>query len=92
MVLIFLLVSGIVIGVYIDKYGDGVKVIVLWVDDVIYVFEEIVKRGVKLVFELMIERDEFGEVVKLVIYIYGEVLYVFVEWKNYDGVFLLGFK
>lgn len=86
------LVSGTAIGTHIDKHGDGVKVIALWVDDATYAFEETVKRGAKPAYEPKIERDEFGEVIKSAIHTYGEVLHVFVERRNYDGVFLPGFN
>lgn len=86
------LVSGTPIGTHIDKHGDGVKVIALWVDDATYAFEETVKRGAKPAYEPTVERDEYGEVIKSAIHTYGEVLHVFVERKNYDGVFLPGFK
>ncbi|NRB53434.1 MAG: 4-hydroxyphenylpyruvate dioxygenase [Saprospiraceae bacterium] len=86
------LISGTAIGAHIDKHGDGVKVIALWVDDATYAFEETVRRGAKPAMEPTIEEDEFGEVVKSAIHTYGEVLHVFVERKNYRGQFLPGFK
>lgn len=91
-VLIVLLKSGIEIGQYIDKYGDGVKVVVFWVDDVCNVYEEVMKCGVKLYFEFVVEEDESGQVVCFGIYIYGEIVYIFVECKVYNGVFLFGYK
>ncbi|MBX2874313.1 MAG: 4-hydroxyphenylpyruvate dioxygenase [Saprospiraceae bacterium] len=86
------LVSGTAIGKHIDKHGDGVKVIALWVDDASYAFAETVRRGATPAMEPMVERDEFGEVVKSAIRTYGEVLHVFIERKNYEGEFLPGFK
>lgn len=86
------LVSGTSVGAHIDKHGDGVKVIALWVDDATYAFEETVKRGAKPAYGPTVERDEYGELIKSAIHTYGEVLHVFVERKNYDGVFLPGFK
>ncbi len=86
------LVSGTAIGAHIDKHGDGVKVIALWVDDASYAFAETVRRGAKPAMEPIVERDEFGEVVKSAIHTYGEVLHVFIERKNYQGEFLPAYK
>ncbi len=86
------LVSGTDIGRHIDKHGDGVKVTALWVDDATYAFEETVKRGAKAAMNPVVEEDEMGRVVRSAIHTYGEVLHVFVERKNYNGVFLPGFK
>jgi 4-hydroxyphenylpyruvate dioxygenase len=86
------LVSGTEIGKHIDKHGDGVKVTALWVDDATYAFEETVKRGAKAAMEPLVETDDKGRVVRSAIHTYGEVLHVFVERKDYNGVFLPGFK
>lgn len=86
------LVSGTDIGRHIDKHGDGVKVTALWVDDATYAFEETVKRGAKAAMNPVVEEDEMGRVIRSAIHTYGEVLHVFVERKNYNGVFLPGFK
>ena len=39
--------SGTEIGKHIDKHGDGVKVVALWVDDATYAHETAVARGAK---------------------------------------------
>ena len=77
---------------HIVKHGDGVKVIALWVDDARSAFEETTKRGAKPFMEPTVEKDEHGEVVRSGIYTYGETVHIFVERKNYNGVFLPGFK
>lgn len=77
---------------HVQKHGDGVKVIALWVDDATYSFNETVKRGAKPYFEPQVEKDEFGEVVRSGIHTYGETVHIFVERKNYNGVFLPGFE
>ena len=84
--------SGTLIGQHIDKHGDGVKVIALWVDDANYAFETAIKRGAKPYFEPSIETDEHGKVVRSGIYTYGETVHIFVERKDYKGVFLPGFQ
>lgn len=84
--------SGTEIGQHIDKHGDGVKVTALWVDDATYAFKEAVKRGAKAFMEPTVEEDEHGRIVRSGIHTYGEVVHIFVERKDYNGVFLPGFK
>ena len=81
------------IGEHVKKHGDGVKVIALWVEDARKSFEETTKRGAKPYFEPVVEKDEDGEVVRAGIYgAYGETVFVFVERKNYNGIFMPGYK
>jgi 4-hydroxyphenylpyruvate dioxygenase len=80
------------IGEHVKKHGDGVKVIALWVEDARKAFEETTKRGAKPFMEPRVEKDEHGEVVRSGIYTYGETVHMFVERKNYNGIFLPGFK
>jgi 4-hydroxyphenylpyruvate dioxygenase len=80
------------IGEHVKKHGDGVKVIALWVEDARKAFEETTKRGAKPFMEPTVEKDEHGEVVRSGIYTYGETVHMFVERKNYNGIFLPGFK
>jgi len=77
---------------HIVKHGDGVKVVALWVDDARKSYEETTKRGAKSYMEPVVEKDEFGEVVRAGIYTYGETVHMFVERKNYNGIFMPGFK
>jgi 4-hydroxyphenylpyruvate dioxygenase len=84
--------SGTKIGQHIDRHGDGVKVIGLWVDDATRAYNEAVKRGAKSYFEPVTEEDGDGKVVRSGIYTYGETVHVFVERNDYNGIFLPGFK
>lgn len=84
--------SGSDMGRHIDKHGDGVKVVALWVDDAASAYNEAVKRGARSYMEPRVEEDEFGKVVRSGIHTYGEVVHVFVERKNYSGPFLPGYK
>ncbi len=84
--------SGTMIGKHIDKHGDGVKVVALWVDDATYAYHEAVKRGAEPFLEPVMELDEYGKVVRSGIHTYGEVVHIFIERRDYDGVFLPGFK
>jgi len=77
---------------HIVKHGDGVKVIALWVEDATSAFEETTKRGAKPFMEPTVEKDEHGEVVRSGIYTYGETVHIFVERKNYNGIFLPGYR
>lgn len=80
------------VGKHIDKHGDGVKVIALWVEDAARAYNEAIKRGAKSYFEPTEEEDDNGKVVRSGIYIYGETVHIFVERKDYQGVFLPGYK
>lgn len=73
-------------------HGDGVKFLSLWVDDATHSFNETVKRGAKPYMEPTVYEDEFGSVVISGIYTYGETVHKFVERKNYNGLFLPGYK
>ena len=84
--------SGTEIGKHIDKHGDAIKVIALWVDDAAYSYNETIKRGAKSYFEPITEGDAFGTVKRAGIYAYGETVHIFVERNNYEGVFLPHFK
>ncbi len=77
---------------HLVKHGDGVKVIALWVEDAQSAWEETTKRGAKSYFEPRTEKDADGEVVRAGIHTYGDTVHVFVERKNYNGIFLPGFK
>jgi len=77
---------------HIKKHGDGVKVIALWVEDAAKAFEETTKRGAKPFMEPTREEDENGYVIRSGIYTYGETVHIFVERKNYQGIFLPGFR
>ncbi len=77
---------------HINKHGDGVKVVALWVDDATKAFEETTKRGAKPFMEPTREEDENGFVIRSGIYTYGETVHIFVERANYNGVFLPGYK
>jgi 4-hydroxyphenylpyruvate dioxygenase len=83
--------GGTAIGQHIDKHGDGVKNIALWVDDAKSAFEETVKRGAEIDFEPLKLNDENGEIIIAGIKLYGDTAHVFVERKNYNGVFMPGY-
>ncbi|MDP3944905.1 MAG: 4-hydroxyphenylpyruvate dioxygenase [Lutibacter sp.] len=73
---------------HIEKHGDGVKVVALWVEDATKAWEETTKRGAKSFMKPMKESDENGEVIRSGIHTYGDTVHVFVERKNYNGLFM----
>jgi 4-hydroxyphenylpyruvate dioxygenase len=77
---------------HINKHGDGVKVVALWVDDATKSYEETIKRGAKSYKEPYVLEDENGTVVLSGIHTYGETVHLFVERKNYSGPFMPGYK
>lgn len=80
------------INAHINAHGDGVKVIALWVDDATKSHEETVKRGAKSYMEPITREDADGKVVFSGIHTYGETVHVFVERREYNGVFLPGYR
>ena len=77
---------------HIYKHGDGVKVIALKVDDASSAWEETTKRGAKSYIQPKKLTDDSGEIVMSGIHIYGETVHVFIERKNYNGVFMPGYR
>jgi len=77
---------------HINKHGDGVKVVALWVDDATKAWEETTNRGAVSFMEPKKEEDDHGYVVKSGIHTYGETIHIFVERSNYNGVFMPGFE
>lgn len=77
---------------HVKKHGDGVKILALWVDDAYSAFEETTKRGGKPYLEPQTLTDEHGEIRMSGIYTYGETIHMFIERKNYNGVFMPGYR
>jgi 4-hydroxyphenylpyruvate dioxygenase len=79
------------ISTHVEKHGDGVKVLALWVDDAEKSWKETTSRGAKSYQEPTILKDEFGEVKIASIHTYGDTIHTFVERKNYTGIFMPGY-
>ncbi len=77
---------------HINKHGDGVKVMALWVEDATKAWEETTKRGAKSFMKPTREEDKDGFVIRSGIHTYGETVHIFVERKNYKGTFLPGYQ
>ena len=73
-------------------HGDGVKVVAFLVDDSKKSYDETIRRGAKSYLEPTKSEDKDGFIIKSGIYTYGETVHLFIERKNYNGVFLPGFK
>lgn len=80
------------IAIHVNKHGDGVKVLALWVDDAAASWKETVSRGAKSFQEPQTTQDEHGKVTTASIHTYGETIHTFVERKDYNGPFLPGFR
>ncbi len=76
---------------HIQKHGDGVHSLALWVDDAYDAFEQTVNRGAKPYLEPVTLSDEFGEVKMSGIHTYGDTVHLFIERTNYKGPFMPGF-
>ncbi len=77
---------------HVHKHGDGVKFLSLKVDDATKAWEETTKRGGKSFKKPERLTDADGEVIVSGIHTYGDTVHLFIERKNYNGVFLPGFK
>lgn len=76
---------------HVNRHGDGVKVLALWVDDAYESFEKAVERGAEPAFEPVTLEDEFGTIRMSAIKTYGETIHTFVERTHYTGAFMPGF-
>lgn len=80
------------INAHIDKHGDGVKFVALWVDDAKKSYEETTKRGAESYVEPYELEDEHGKVVISGIHTYGETVHLFIERGDYQGAFMPGYR
>jgi 4-hydroxyphenylpyruvate dioxygenase len=79
------------VSLHVQKHGDGIKDLALWVDDAREAWAKAVERGATSVREPEVLRDEHGEVVIAAIQTYGETIHSLVERRGYRGVFMPGF-
>jgi 4-hydroxyphenylpyruvate dioxygenase len=77
---------------HVHLHGDGVRDLALWVDDAREAFAAAVDRGARPVHGPEVLTDEDGEVVVAAIHTYGDTIHSLVERRNYDGLFLPGFR
>jgi 4-hydroxyphenylpyruvate dioxygenase len=77
---------------HVQKHGDGVKDIAFWVDDAREAYRKAIERGAESAQAPNVLRDDAGEVVMAAIKTYGDTIHSIVERRNYNGLFLPGFK
>jgi 4-hydroxyphenylpyruvate dioxygenase len=77
---------------HIEKHGDGVKYLALKVEDATDAWEQTTKRGGKSYLEPKTLKDDNGEVIISGIHTYGDTVHLFIERKNYNGIFMPGFR
>ncbi|XP_048582062.1 4-hydroxyphenylpyruvate dioxygenase [Nematostella vectensis] len=79
-------------GKHQTTHGDGVKDIAFEVEDCVALYKECVKRGAVSVREPWEESDGNGSVTMATVQTYGDTTHTFVERKDFNGLFLPGFK
>lgn len=77
---------------HIYKHGDGVKALALRVKDAATAWRETIKRGAHSAMEPVTMADDKGELVMSGIHTYGDTVHLFIERKNYNGVFMPGYR
>ena len=77
---------------HVYKHGDGVKALALRVSDAANAWKETIKRGAHSAMEPMTVTDESGDLVMSGIHTYGDTVHLFIERKNYNGIFMPGYK
>lgn len=80
------------VNAHINKHGDGVKVIALWVDDATKSYNETTSRGAESYMAPTKHEDAHGHAMLSGIHTYGETVHIFVERSAYNGVFLPGYR
>ncbi len=77
---------------HVQRHGDGVKDIALWVDDARAMFKLAIERGAKPWREPQVLEDAHGRVITASFCTYGETIHTLVERSDYTGVFMPGFE
>ena len=77
---------------HLEKHGDAVKDIAFEVDNVRAVYANAIAKGAQSVREPTSLKDEHGQVSLATIKTYGDTTHTFVERRNYNGVFLPGYR
>ena len=77
---------------HVGLHGDGVRDVALWVDDAESAWRETTSRGARSVREPETLRDADGVARVASIATYGDTIHTFVERRNYNGVFLPGYR
>ena len=80
------------ISAHVQRHGDGVKSIALWVEDAAAAWRETTARGAPSALPPTVIEDESGTARLSAIAIYGDTIHTFVERRNYRGAFLPEFS
>jgi 4-hydroxyphenylpyruvate dioxygenase len=91
-VLTTVLRPGHAIADHVQRHGDGVRCVALWVDDARQSWRETVSRGAVSVAEPYVVSDDYGQAVLASIRAYGDTIHTFVQRGDYQGPFLPGFR
>jgi 4-hydroxyphenylpyruvate dioxygenase len=76
---------------HVEKHGDGVHSIALWVDDARQAWQETTTRGARSIHEPTDASDAHGRVTTSSIAAYGDTIHTFVDRTHYTGAFLPGY-
>lgn len=76
---------------HIKKHGDGVRDIVLEVDDAAKAFDIAVARGAEPESLPKVSRDAHGSVTRSAVKVYGDTVHSFISLGDYKGPFLPGY-
>ena len=77
---------------HIYKHGDGVKHIALMVDDAGDAWAQTTERGAESYMKPQTSTDASGEMIMSGIKLYGDTAHLFIERKNYNGIFMPGYR
>jgi 4-hydroxyphenylpyruvate dioxygenase len=77
---------------HVDRHGDGVRAIALWVDDARQSWIETTNRGARSIQPPTEYADEHGRVTTASIAAYGDTIHTFVDRGHYNGTFFPGFQ
>ncbi len=77
---------------HVHVHGDGVKVLALRVEDAASAWRETTARGARSAMEPATLVDNSGAVILSGIHTYGETVHLFVERRQYEGIFMPGFR
>ncbi|MGI8510387.1 MAG: 4-hydroxyphenylpyruvate dioxygenase [Gemmatimonadaceae bacterium] len=77
---------------HVYTHGDGVRDLAFWVDDARDAYAKALERGAESVHEPRVMKDDNGEIVIAAIKTYGETIHSIVERRNYNGLFMPGFR
>ncbi|HUX84671.1 MAG TPA: 4-hydroxyphenylpyruvate dioxygenase [Chitinophagaceae bacterium] len=76
----------------VNRHGDGVRSISLWVEDARDAYTQTIARGAVSCFKPQMQKDDQGFIWKSAICLYGDTIHTFIERTSYQGPFLPGYR